>query len=118
DEDAGGGEGSGQDGVIRRPRPVPAPGAAEHSGSVDDAAGPRLLDQQLDGLAQSVGRDHAESSQRQEPEPPALAQPAPERDRKSTRLNSSHVSISYAVFCLKKKKKHRMQSQRQQEYRT
>src|SRR6266700_2617975 len=34
--------------------------------------------------------------------------PAPEdqrRDRKSTRLNSSHVKISYAVFCLKKKKK-------------
>src|SRR5438477_7402607 len=27
-------------------------------------------------------------------------------DRKSTRLNSSHMSISYAVFCLKKKKKH------------
>src|SRR5207249_9957451 len=27
-----------------------------------------------------------------------------EEDRKSTRLNSSHVSISYAVFCLKKKK--------------
>src|SRR5207249_11152376 len=29
----------------------------------------------------------------------------PRGDRKSTRLNSSHVSISYAVFCLKKKKK-------------
>src|SRR5690349_24213097 len=28
-----------------------------------------------------------------------------DRDRKSTRLNSSHVEISYAVFCLKKKKK-------------
>src|SRR5437660_9000421 len=28
----------------------------------------------------------------------------PARDRKSTRLNSSHVAISYAVFCLKKKK--------------
>src|SRR5690242_21423865 len=28
----------------------------------------------------------------------------PEGDRKSTRLNSSHMSISYAVFCLKKKK--------------
>src|SRR2546426_7788513 len=28
-------------------------------------------------------------------------------DRKSTRLNSSHLVISYAVFCLKKKKKHR-----------
>src|SRR5437773_2861561 len=28
------------------------------------------------------------------------------RDRKSTRLNSSHITISYAVFCLKKKKKY------------
>src|SRR5207245_6252204 len=31
------------------------------------------------------------------------------RDRKSTRLNSSHGSISYAVFCLKKKKKKKQQ---------
>src|SRR5438876_5417565 len=31
-------------------------------------------------------------------------EPAARRDRKSTRLNSSHPSISYAVFCLKKKK--------------
>src|SRR5439155_23491481 len=30
------------------------------------------------------------------------------QDRKSTRLNSSHVAISYAVFCLKKKKKKKM----------
>src|SRR5258707_11697088 len=30
--------------------------------------------------------------------------PAPGLDRKSTRLNSSHANISYAVFCLKKKK--------------
>src|SRR5256885_9255876 len=30
-----------------------------------------------------------------------------EIDRKSTRLNSSHLVISYAVFCLKKKKKHK-----------
>src|SRR3712207_7119107 len=29
---------------------------------------------------------------------------APRQDRKSTRLNSSHANISYAVFCLKKKK--------------
>src|SRR3712207_6940764 len=29
-------------------------------------------------------------------------------DRKSTRLNSSHANISYAVFCLKKKKKHHL----------
>src|SRR5207245_7659662 len=36
-----------------------------------------------------------------------LAEDAGNPDRKSTRLNSSHGSISYAVFCLKKKKKHR-----------
>src|SRR5207249_11433168 len=43
-------------------------------------------------------------------ERPARADPErgerPPLDRKSTRLNSSHVSISYAVFCLKKKKQH------------
>src|SRR5438874_6330733 len=39
---------------------------------------------------------------------PAL--PAPRRDRKSTRLNSSHVEISYAVFCLKKKKTWRLRA--------
>src|SRR5258708_31085417 len=33
------------------------------------------------------------------------SQPPEVRDRKSTRLNSSHQIISYAVFCLKKKKK-------------
>src|SRR6267143_2374633 len=32
------------------------------------------------------------------------SQRSPRKDRKSTRLNSSHSSISYAVFCLKKKK--------------
>src|SRR5699024_12502509 len=35
---------------------------------------------------------------------PVPAEGALDLDRKSTRLNSSHVSISYAVFCLKKKK--------------
>src|SRR2546426_4962598 len=34
------------------------------------------------------------------------------RDRKSTRLNSSHLVISYAVFCLKKKKKMTLQDQK------
>src|SRR5438477_10570294 len=45
---------------------------------------------------------------------PVISQPnvgilglgAIEKDRKSTRLNSSHMSISYAVFCLKKKNKY------------
>src|SRR5438034_7305698 len=35
------------------------------------------------------------------------ASPRNPRDRKSTRLNSSHTVISYAVFCLKKKKKNK-----------
>src|SRR3712207_7060862 len=35
---------------------------------------------------------------------PVVAHVADELDRKSTRLNSSHANISYAVFCLKKKK--------------
>src|SRR5437870_6159307 len=40
-------------------------------------------------------------------QPHGVAGPArpQRRDRKSTRLNSSHVAISYAVFCLKKKKR-------------
>src|SRR5690606_40287990 len=44
-------------------------------------------------------RAHAETR----PSPTTHATPASRRDRKSTRLNSSHVKISYAVFCLKKK---------------
>src|SRR2546426_4726605 len=49
-----------------------------------------------------------------EPEPPAASEPidqvttpAASEDRKSTRLNSSHLVISYAVFCLKKKKQNK-----------
>src|SRR5690625_6696718 len=42
---------------------------------------------------------------------PMLSRPWYVPDRKSTRLNSSHVAISYAVFCLKKKK-HQLVSQR------
>src|SRR5690554_7654834 len=38
------------------------------------------------------------------------------RDRKSTRLNSSHVRISYAVFCLKKKKKKKIQNSKHTKY--
>src|SRR5690349_24431288 len=41
----------------------------------------------------------------QEKEQSATETPILLLDRKSTRLNSSHVEISYAVFCLKKKKK-------------
>src|SRR5256885_11554482 len=41
--------------------------------------------------------------------PAKRIRPALRTDRKSTRLNSSHLVISYAVFCLKKKNTHQMQ---------
>src|SRR2546422_2811952 len=43
---------------------------------------------------------------------PARGGSTPRRDRKSTRLNSSHGYISYAVFCLKKKKKRALRQAR------
>src|SRR3712207_9567055 len=64
---------------------------------------------QADGHGQIPRLPHEETHQ--EVEVPLLADPrqaAEARrsgDRKSTRLNSSHANISYAVFCLKKKKK-------------
>src|SRR5689334_24828596 len=75
----------------------------------------RSLDQR-DDLAVRPGQQRAEGQLRQGRLPrrlhradPAdrllLAARAGRRDWKSTRLNSSHSSISYAVFCLKKKKK-------------
>src|SRR3712207_7459972 len=41
--------------------------------------------------------------------PPGTIAPGTVEDRKSTRLNSSHANISYAVFCLKKKKNQSVQ---------
>src|SRR5204863_5680284 len=43
---------------------------------------------------------------------PVRASGFPAEDRKSTRLNSSHVEISYAVFCLKKKKENKINVKR------
>src|SRR3712207_8646290 len=55
-----------------------------------------LPDARVDPLDDPLGRLDVEGVA-------ALDQPA-HQDRKSTRLNSSHANISYAVFCLKKKK--------------
>src|SRR6266540_5236951 len=62
-----------------------------------------------------IGLPHpTESQDEQQDEQPRQSDPCPgdrrlgpvaRQDRKSTRLNSSHITISYAVFCLKKKKK-------------
>src|SRR3712207_676266 len=48
--------------------------------------------------------DHAEAEMPEDDKPMRLTKLTLRPDRKSTRLNSSHANISYAVFCLKKKK--------------
>src|SRR5690625_6683684 len=53
---------------------------------------------------EALRRGHARGAVRGDLHAPALGREAVgDLDRKSTRLNSSHVAISYAVFCLKKK---------------
>src|SRR5690606_41547964 len=55
---------------------------------------------------QTAGRKpRAETTRAPKQTRPVASNPPGRLDRKSTRLNSSHVKISYAVFCLKKKKK-------------
>src|SRR3989454_10447943 len=56
--------------------------------------------------ALGISRETVRRYREQLGHPPKRARRAPRvrRDRKSTRLNSSHLVISYAVFCLKKKK--------------
>src|SRR5256885_10875550 len=63
------------------------------------ALSPTALDP--NGPASAAARPNASS---------AVSSTARVQDRKSTRLNSSHLVISYAVFCLKKKKKHEQES--------
>src|SRR5438876_1774736 len=60
-------------------------------------------------LAKRLGRRVVDEllARQLDPEPRNRADERGARDRKSTRLNSSHPSISYAVFCLKKKKKNK-----------
>src|SRR3989442_9640942 len=57
----------------------------------------------IDDLLQEMDQARAEAEVQEQ----RAASAQQEIDRKSTRLNSSHVRISYAVFCLKKKKKDR-----------
>src|SRR5207245_4256771 len=64
---------------------------------------PRLRDTKPRGPHESVGAGNAQGSKFIGSRWPAGGGHRT-RDRKSTRLNSSHGSISYAVFCLKKKK--------------
>src|SRR5256885_8666274 len=66
--------------------------------------GPAVLQGRAGGGNPAPRRRRADPRRRRLP---AAARGEPGGDRKSTRLNSSHLVISYAVFCLKKKKKHK-----------
>src|SRR5262245_64328693 len=70
------------------------------------------------GLACGPGRRGRLAQADQRPPRARLAAGAGQlEDRKSTRLNSSHLGISYAVFCLKKKKKKKKKKNREIERR-
>src|SRR5256885_12282611 len=58
-----------------------------------------------EAAADRLGVRHFRAEVQGDREPAARELPQLPEDRKSTRLNSSHLVISYAVFCLKKKKK-------------
>src|SRR3712207_8920022 len=68
-----------------------------------------LLEEQVDGPAVAQFEAEANVMAQLSSHPSIVsiyqAETIEGRDRKSTRLNSSHANISYAVFCLKKKKK-------------
>src|SRR5256885_4747046 len=77
-------------------------GVPAHEPHVGDAPEPlarmrQEVGRQIEPHDRRPGRGHLLQEHRR-------ATPELERDRKSTRLNSSHLVISYAVFCLKKKK--------------
>src|SRR5699024_11870175 len=82
--------------LARRSASAPARGVRGCGRALDAELGPLPLGLVLELLVALPGAD-----------PAFEEQPVPVQDRKSTRLNSSHVSISYAVFCLKKKKTNR-----------
>src|SRR5438034_7793646 len=89
-----------------------APDARECRAAERDRRAVRVLEavQELRGQdhGHEVGVDEERLEDSGEPEAAEAASGSPlSSDRKSTRLNSSHTVISYAVFCLKKKKKNK-----------
>src|SRR3712207_7302479 len=68
---------------------------------VDDDLSRQLAERTED--LQRITAEYANYRRRVDRDRQLVVDQAAERDRKSTRLNSSHANISYAVFCLKKK---------------
>src|SRR2546427_979727 len=98
--------------LLSRPPTVPPSVGARHDRqSREDnhqgAAGValRLLVQDLEQYVLTAPNEPSDPGQDGAPHQGSQAGEGNELDRKSTRLNSSHSQISYAVFCLKKKKK-------------
>src|SRR2546427_6036304 len=95
--------------MIRRPPRSPLfpspPLFGSERGSTEAGASP-ARPRHCDG---HVGAQHAAPAARRHWETGKADRTPEARDRKSTRLNSSHSQISYAVFCLKKKKKKKAQ---------
>src|SRR5206468_11864636 len=97
------------------PRPPPATPFPYTTLFRSRRASQRIVDEAQGDHAERIRRDRqrlrlehvagAEALQQRERDQGGQARG---EDRKSTRLNSSHDQISYAVFCLKKKKKHRV----------
>src|SRR5690606_41365136 len=81
-------------------RPTAAEASAERLAQLGVLVQDQLLEVALE-LRHAFAQRRLRCGQHPHREQPGVARPA---DRKSTRLNSSHVKISYAVFCLKKKK--------------
>src|SRR5947208_12618494 len=87
--------------LFRSARELRPPGAAEPR-QVDEWQGDRRGRRDL---LHRVSLDSGEARAQHLVAPHQLGEDRTQGDRKSTRLNSSHQIISYAVFCLKKKKK-------------
>src|SRR5688572_32329121 len=81
---------------ILRGQPAPRRQADAQGGPPDGVRGGRVREEEENGEEHELDRDQAE--------PRGHDEGGEGEDRKSTRLNSSHSQISYAVFCLKKKR--------------
>src|SRR5438045_8024925 len=101
--------------ILRPPRPTLFPtrrssdlerGVPGERGPGDLCAGNRPREDAKGGNRRRGGREQGPDRRDHDRSGDARGGKRPgARDRKSTRLNSSHLGISYAVFCLKKKKK-------------
>src|SRR3712207_8362402 len=80
--------------------------SAHDRGLADHVRAPHVEVHALD-LLRVVGGEAGEEQHADRADRQRQSARLQEQDRKSTRLNSSHANISYAVFCLKKKKKTR-----------